>query len=89
MYAVVLHHISDPDAFWSGVREATPNIPEPFRIHHCLPNQEGTEAVCEWEGESLDAVREMVDGAVGAFSRNEFFAAEAREGVKLPSAVAV
>jgi len=88
MYVVVHHRISDPDAFWSGVREATPNIPEPYRIHHCLPNAEGTEAMCVWEGESLDAVREVVDGAVGAYSRNEYFAAEAKEGVNLPSGLA-
>jgi hypothetical protein len=46
MSVVVYHRISDPDVFWSGVREATPNIPEPFRIHHSLPDAQGTEAVC-------------------------------------------
>jgi hypothetical protein len=39
-------------------------------------------------GESLDAVREVVDGAVGAYSHNEYFAAEAKEGLNLSSGVA-
>lgn len=34
----------------------------------------GTDAsMCIWEGESVEAVREVVEGAVGAWSDNEYF----------------
>jgi hypothetical protein len=36
MYVAVHHQISDPESFWAAVREATPNIPDRFSIHHCL-----------------------------------------------------
>ena len=29
--------------------------------------------LCIWEGESVEAVREVVEGAVGAWSENEYF----------------
>lgn len=29
--------------------------------------------MCIWEGESVEAVREVVEGAVGAWSDNEYF----------------
>ena len=32
-----------------------------------------TLGICIWEGESVDAVREVVEGAVGAWSNNEYY----------------
>ena len=29
--------------------------------------------ICIWEGESVDTVREVVEGAVGAWSTNEYY----------------
>jgi hypothetical protein len=29
--------------------------------------------ICIWEGESVDAVREVVEGAVGAWANNEYY----------------
>ena len=29
--------------------------------------------VCIWEGESVESVRELVEGAVGAWANNEYF----------------
>ena len=31
-----------------------------------------TFGLCIWEGESVEAVREVVEGAVGAWARNEY-----------------
>lgn len=33
----------------------------------------GRKAVCLWEAESMDAVRQILEGAAGDSSRNEFF----------------
>ena len=32
--------------------------------------------ICIWEGESVAAVREVVEGAVGAWAENEYFEME-------------
>jgi hypothetical protein len=88
MFVAVHHQISDPDAFWSAVKEATPNLPEGLRIHHCLPARDGREAFCVWEGESVEGVRQVVEPATGSVSRNEYFEVEAKEGVNLPSGMA-
>ncbi len=85
MYAVVHHRISDPEQFWSLVQQATPNLPESLTIHHCLPKADGSEALCVWEGPSLQEVRETVESAVGEYSRNEYFEADAKEGINLPT----
>ncbi|MBV9041763.1 MAG: hypothetical protein JOZ68_12205 [Acidimicrobiia bacterium] len=29
--------------------------------------------ICIWEGKSVDAVREVVEGAVGPYANNEYF----------------
>ncbi len=29
--------------------------------------------ICIWEGESVEAVRDIVEGAVGAWANNEYF----------------
>jgi len=88
MYVGAHHHISDADTFWSTVRDGAANLPDGLALHHCLPDPSGSEAFCLWEGDSVDAVRDFVDSAVGSVSRNEFFEAEAKEGVNLPSGVA-
>jgi hypothetical protein len=40
-----------------------------------------------WKEESVAAVREFVESAVGPDSRNEYFGTGEREGVNLPSSV--
>jgi hypothetical protein len=86
MYVVVQHTITDPATFWNS---ADPNaVPPHVRLHHTFPTPDGTHAVCLWEAESVDAVRQVLEPLVGAVSRNEYFAVENREGLARPSGVA-
>ena len=87
MYVAVHHQIDDPDTYWNIVREGAANLPAGISLHHCIPSPDGKQAMCVWEGDSLGAVKDFVESAVGSVSRNEYFEAEAREGVHLPSAV--
>ena len=85
MYVVVQHTISDPAVFWNS---ADPNnLPPDIKLHHTFPTADGTRAVCIWEAESVDAVREFLEPLLGRASRNEYFAVENREGVVRPSQV--
>lgn len=74
MFVTVLHHITDPEGFEAAEAKAIeaglpPNIALP--IHAATPDHRT--GVCIWEGESVDAVRELVESVVGPFSSNEYF----------------
>jgi hypothetical protein len=74
MFVTVLHHIHDADGFEAAEQKALeggfpPGVALPIHaatIDHSF-------GVCIWEGESVDAVRDVVEGAVGAWARNEYF----------------
>ncbi|MDT7550938.1 MAG: hypothetical protein QOE84_3332 [Actinomycetota bacterium] len=74
MFVGVLHHISDPEGFEAAEAKALEqglpaNIALP--IHASTPDHRT--GICIWEGESVNAVRELVESVVGAFSINDYF----------------
>ena len=83
MYVSVIHEVSDPERFWSSI-QAAGEPPEGVALHSVLPNSEGTKAVCLWEADSLDAVRELVGGTVGDAAENEFFLVDDSRAQGLP-----
>jgi hypothetical protein len=87
VHIVAIHEISDPQTFW-GAAEGMKNLPEGTTLHSAIPNEDGTRAVCVWESESVDTVRDFVDGNVGEVSKNEFFAVNEKNAVGLPGAAA-
>jgi hypothetical protein len=70
-YFVAIHDVSDPERFWGGAGGAT--MPQGVTLHATYPRQDGSKAVCLWEAESADVVRQVVEGGTGDSSRNEFF----------------
>jgi hypothetical protein len=85
MYIIVQHSIADPAMFWQAADPT--NLPEQVHLHHTFPTTDGTHAVCLWEADSVDDVRNLLEPMVGAISRNEYFPVENREGVVRPSGV--
>jgi hypothetical protein len=83
MHVVAIHSISDPDKFWSAADESEP--PEGVALHSAFPNDDGSRAVCLWEADSLNDVRELVEGTVGDVSKNEFFEVNDGNAQGLPS----
>ena len=72
-YIVAIHDVSDPDRFWGGAGETLADLPDGVTLRESYPQHDGSRAVCLWEAPSVDAVREIVDGAGGDSSRNEYF----------------
>jgi hypothetical protein len=70
MYVIAIHDISDPDAFWGGELD----MPDGTELPTIAPNADGTRAVCVWKSDSVDTVKNLVEGAAGEISKNEFFA---------------
>ena len=73
MFVTVIHRIHDPEGFEAAEARALEaglpgNVALP--IHASTPDHRL--GICIWEGESLETVREVVEGAVGAWSYNEY-----------------
>ena len=85
MYILVQHTIPDPPAFWNA---ADPTALSPkAKLHHTFPTPDGSRAVCIWEAETVEMLRNLLEPVVGKVSRNEYFTVENREGFAFPSRV--
>ncbi len=85
MYIVAQHTVLDPKkTMEAGQPLFTP--PPGFTLHLFLPNAEVSKAICLWEAESVEAVRGLVDSAIGQYSRNEYFAVDEQTAVGLQAA---
>jgi hypothetical protein len=85
MYVAVTHEISDPEKFMSNIVATVKNLPDGVRAHQGLVNPTGTKASCLWEADSIQHVRDVIEGAVGAFSTNEYFEVDEKTSVGLPA----
>lgn len=73
MFVTVIHRIHDPEGFKAAEAKALEaGLPASVAlpIHAATPDHRL--GICIWEGESVAAVREVVEGAVGLFSDNEY-----------------
>jgi hypothetical protein len=86
-YIVAIHDISDPQRFW-GAAEAATEFPPGITLHATYPRGDGSRAVCLWEADSVDAVRELIASVSGDASDNEFFEVDTRNAnaLGLPTA---
>ena len=84
MYVIVEHTVNDPQTFGEITQAA--EIPGHLTLHQSLPKGDGTQAVCLWEGPSVDAVRSYVEDGVGHVSRNVYFAVDTEKAMGLPVA---
>ena len=74
MFVTVIHHIDDPAGFQAAEAKALEaGLPPSAKlpIHAATPDH--TLGICIWEGESVAAVKELVEGAVGGHGQNEYF----------------
>jgi hypothetical protein len=80
MYVMTIHSISDPDAFWSRPLDLPDGTEQPI----AWPSSDGTRGVCVFKSDSINTVRNLVDGATGTISRNEYHAINAGNAQGLP-----
>ena len=81
MYVFTIHTITDPQAFWSGQL----NLPEGTELPMVVPSADGTRGICVFRSDSVETVRNVVDGATSALSRNEFYAIDEGGALGLPA----
>ena len=85
MYVVVNHEISDTSRFWATAQSAITGLPAGLKVIHTLPSPDGRKAVCVWEADSVDAVRNFLDPATTGMARNTYFESVNKEGMAMPS----
>src|SRR5437762_11549665 len=81
MYVLSIHAISDPEAFWSGKLD----LPEGTELPLVAPSADGKRGVCVFKSDSVNTVRNVVDGATGTISKNEFYAINDGSALGLPA----
>jgi hypothetical protein len=80
MYVFTIHSISDPDTFWGGKLDLPEGTEQPI----AWPSSDGTRGVCVFKSDSVNTVRNLVDGATGKISKNEFYAINEGNALGLP-----
>ncbi len=80
MYVISIHSVSDPDKFWSGQLD----LPAGTELSIVAPSADGTRGVCVFKSDSVTTVRNLVDGAAGAVSTNEYYAINEGGALGLP-----
>ncbi len=80
MFVLSIHAVSDPDAFWGGKL----NLPEGTELPLVAPSSDGTRGVCVFKSDSVNTVRNLVDGATAKISRNEFYVINDGNALGLP-----
>lgn len=81
MYVISIHEVSDPEKFWSGKLD----LPQGTELSIVAPSSDGTRGVCVFKSDSLDTVRNLVEGAAGAVSTNEYFPINEGNALGLPA----
>ena len=73
MFVTVIHRIHDPEGFKNAEAKALEaGLPASVALPIHAATSDHRLGICIWEGESVAAVREVVEGAVGLFSDNEY-----------------
>lgn len=73
MYVSVKHTVADAAAFQARGQALVQGAPAGLTPLQFFPDTQGREAACLWEGESVEAVAEYIDGTLGDASKQDYF----------------
>jgi hypothetical protein len=77
MFVIVIHRIHDREGFQAAEAEAlAAGLPKGTALPVHAATRDHRIGVSVWEGESVTAVRDVVEGLVGPFADNEYYEME-------------
>ena len=77
MFVTVIHRIHDPKGFQEAEAKALEGgLPTSVALPIHAATHDHRLGICIWEGESVAAVRDVVEGAVGPYANNEYYEME-------------
>jgi hypothetical protein len=89
MNIVVQHRITDPEKFFSmNAEEVSGGGPPGVQGRQFFPSQDRSEAVCLWEADSIDTLRDYLDPATDGVAENTYFEVDRERSMGLPEAAA-
>jgi hypothetical protein len=87
MYVVAKHRIKDSERFFSLAQVAAEQAPPGVYGRQFCPSRDGTEAVCLWEADSLEIVKDYLDSLVGESSDNTYFQVGTEHAIGIPEPI--
>ena len=73
MFVSVIHRIHDPEGFEAAeVKALEAGLPPSVALPVHAATLDHRLGICIWEGESVAAVRQVVEGVVGPYADNEY-----------------
>ena len=85
MHVVIQHRIKDPEQFFAGdPEEVAGGGPPGVRGRQFLVSEDKSAAVCLWEADSVETLRNYMDGLTGESAENTYFAVDAEVSMGLP-----
>ena len=89
MDVVVQHRITDPEQFFSmNAEEVARGGPPGVQGRQFFPSQDRSVAVCLWEADSIDTLRDYLDPATAGVSENKYFEVDMERAMGLPDTAA-
>ena len=74
MFVTVIHRIHDPEGFRAAEAKALEGgLPAGVELPVHAATSDHALGICIWQGESVEAVRGVVEGAVGPYANNEYY----------------
>ena len=74
IFGTVIHRIHDPEGFEAAeVRALEASLPAGEALPTHAATSDHALGICIWEGESVEAIREVVEGSVGPYAKNEYY----------------
>ena len=87
MHVVIKHRIKDPEQFFSGDPEQVASGGPPgTQGRQFFVSQDKSEAVCLWETDSVDSLRDYMEELTGDSADNTYFEVDAEVSMGLPEA---
>jgi hypothetical protein len=87
MHVVIQHRIKDPERFFSGDPEqVATGGPPGIRGRQFFVSQDRSAAVCLWEADSVESLRDYMEGLTGDSADNTYFEVNPEMSMGLPEA---
>jgi hypothetical protein len=89
MNIVAQHRITDPEKFSAvDAAEIAEGAPAGVQLRQFFPPQDGQAAICLWEADSIDTLRDYLDPATAGVTENTYFEVDADRSLGLPEPAA-
>lgn len=84
MFIVVRHDITNQKEFFGAAEAVTKGVPPGIKVVQFLPSTEGNEAICLWDGTSVDAVKNYLEPKTAGLAKNTYYAVDSKAAMGLP-----